>query len=234
MNKKLSLGLVCAFVSIILSALSLPSFADPAAIPLLTLRQKYFANCMRNVEHATMGSTDVESYITGLGGADAAIMQFEVNGKYDMFESWVGFSSNAPDNRICTFELWADNVLITKVGPMRSGDQPDILKADIKGAKMINLRMIPGKYNGTASAMWGDPKLLIGVEGTPLSDTLVVNVNGEVFKVNPQKVNNEVRINIPFSIKPGVHEYTVITNYSQKEGRADIRYNQAQPASVNE
>ncbi len=230
MKKKLSWGAMGALTFLALCAWTTPAFSDPAAMPLLNMRQKYFANCMRNIEHTTMGSngnTSVESYITGLGGADAAVMQFEVNGKFDMFESWVGFSSHAPDSRICTFELWADNVLITKVGPLRAGDQPDILKGNIKGAKMINLRMIPGKYNGTASAMWGDPKLLVGVEGTAAAESLVVHVNGELFQANPSKTDQGERINIPFPIKPGLQEYTIITNYNKKDGRVDIQYNPA-------
>ncbi|MGN0012304.1 MAG: NPCBM/NEW2 domain-containing protein [Candidatus Bruticola sp.] len=233
MNKKLRLGAVCAFASLMLCAWAGPALSDPAAMPLLNIRQKYFANCMRNIEHTTMGAsgnTSVESYITGLGGADAAIMQFEVNGKFDMFESWVGFSSHAPDSRVCTFELWADNVLITKVGPLRAGDQPDILKANIKGAKTINLRMIPGKYNGTASAMWGDPKLLVGVEGTSAAESLVVHVNGELFQATPSKTDKGEHISIPFPIQPGLQEYTVITNYNKKDGRVDIQYNPAKAA----
>ncbi len=199
--------------------------SQPAMCPLVSIRQRYFTNCMSSMEHARMsGDMEVETSITGLGGEAAATMQYELEGKFDLFESVVGFSASAPDSRSCTFELWADNALVTKVGPLKATDAPDILRGNIKGARMITLRMVPSKYNGTAGAMWGDPKLYAGMGDKQFDDTLILHVNGELLKVTPSKVHGQTRIMLPFNLQPGRQEYKISTDYDAKEGRVDIEY----------
>ena len=216
-----------ALLAVVLAgSASMPVSAGPAAgiVPLLSIHQGHFTNCMREFDHSRIGETSVESYVIGLGGAEAATMQFELNGKFDMFESMVGFSSTAPDSRMCTFELWADGKLITKVGPLKASDKPDLLRGKVKSEKNITLRMVPEKYNGTAGAMWGEPKLFTGTAGAELEKNLIVHVNGELYKMTPQKVGGGRQISIPIVVKPGVNEYKVTSNYDESSGRLDVNY----------
>ncbi|MBQ7502912.1 NPCBM/NEW2 domain-containing protein [bacterium] len=206
----------------LVSVFCLPRLSEAGITALIALRQDYFTNCMAHAEHAKIGDTEIESYILGMGGADAATIRYEVKGRYDMFESIVGFSDSAPEGRICTFELLADGELITKVGPLTSGEGNEIIKGNIKGANFITLRMVPGKYNGTANAMWGDPKLYSDLKKNENPGSLVLHINGKLHQVNPNKVNGKTQISVPFILKPGQHTYIIKTSFDEEQNQADI------------
>lgn len=214
-------------VTLLLLAFALPAWSaqESTAVPLVALRYRYFTNCMTQTEHYTMThGMEVENSILGLGGESAATIQYELKEKYDYFESLVGYADSAPSGRTCTFELLADGVLVSKVGPISSDDAPDILRGSIKNAKMITLRMVPGKYNATSGAMWGNPKVFVGVDHSKLNDTLIVHINGNLIQITPQKINGQKSIPMPFPVVPGQHTYNVETNYDENSGRVDIKY----------
>ncbi|MBQ7529288.1 NPCBM/NEW2 domain-containing protein [bacterium] len=207
--------------------ISLPVWSAPEAayVPLVALRYHYFTNCMTQNEQFTMTKgMEVDHSILGLGGEAAATIQYELKEKYDYFESLVGYADSAPSGRTCTFELWADGTLISKVGPISSDDAPDILRGNIKKAKMITLRMVPGKYNATSGAMWGNPKVFTGVDPSKLNDSLIVHINGNLIQTTPIKLNGKKSVSIPFPIVPGQHVYSVETDYDETSGRVNIKY----------
>lgn len=232
MNKK-----IISFTAgaVLLSALAvLPAIAKQSSqCMLLQLHQDYFTNCMGTVEHTRMaGNKEVDSYIVGMGSGEAATIRYELKGRFDVFESMVGFRDSAPESRLCTFELWADSVLIKKIGPLRPADGPDILRGNIKKAKVITLRMVPDKYNGTAGAMWGNPKLMNGVSEEDLNDaSMVVHVNGELMQLTPDKSKGMKRVSIPFPVKPGINEYKVTTKVDEASGKMEVVYGAGTPAT---
>ena len=219
---KIKLRFIISLVCLI-AVLALPRLCRAAVVtPLLALHQDYFTNCMAHSEHTKIGDTEIETFIMGMGGADAATIRYELKGRFEMFESLVGFSDTAPEGRSCTFELQADGETVAKVGPLRSGESNDVLRANIKGANFITLRIIPEKYNGTASAMWGNPKLYSELKKGETPGSLVVHVNGKLHQVTPNRVNGKNQISVPFILLPGENNYIIKSVYNEEQNRADI------------
>lgn len=204
-----------------LACITVPSWAS-GSVYLVLLPRKYFSNCRWDTEHARLGGSEVDNYIIGHGSDTDATMAYEIKGKYDMFESLVGYRDNTPEGRSCTFEVWADGVRVAKVGPLSSGSC-DIIRAPIKGAKVILLRMVPSAYNATAGAMWGNPKLYFDLKDNEMPSSIIVNVDGRTYQTLPNKINDQREVNIPFPLKPGVNEYRVTTKFDETTNKLEVK-----------
>ena len=205
-----------------LASLALPVSAQPVSIFLLQLPRKYYTNVMWSREHARMGGVDINSNIMGTGGENDATMSYELQGKFDMFESLVGYLDSAPDKRRATFEVWGDGVLLQKLGPLASGSEPSTMRVMCKGVNVLVLRIVPGSYNHTASAAWGEPRLWVGVESNNIPGSVIVTTGDDSFQAMPNITNGRKEVKIPVPLAPGTHEYRLITEYDELSGQVKV------------
>lgn len=195
------------------------ALAEPQRFPVVSMPREAFENAVWDYNRAKMGKESVVGTIQGLGGSADAVMTYDLKGKYEYFESRVGYIDGTPSGRAAVFEVWADGVLLYATEMIRSGSEPDIIRIPVAKRQIMQLRIRPDRYEGTHGAAFGEPMLYNGV-GPDFMNTLLINNNGKISKVtNGGKLRN-VEVTVP--LVPGEREYTVKVKYNEKEGRVDI------------
>lgn len=209
-----------AFAIAFIALLALePAFAEPQRFPVVSMPREAFENAVWDYNRAKMGKESVVGTIQGLGGSADAVMTYDLKGKYEYFESKVGYIQGTPSGRSAFFEVWADGVLLYATEMISSGQEPDIIRIPVAKRQIMQLRIRPDRYEGTHGAAFGEPMLYNGV-GPDFMNTLTINNNGKINKVtNGSKLRN-VEVSVP--LEPGEHEYTVRVKYDEKAGRVDI------------
>jgi hypothetical protein len=83
------------------------------------------------------------------------------NSGYARFSALVGIDDSARDrSQPVTFLVYADGKLIAKSGPIRFGEGPKRLEADVQGAKIIELvARTPERRQFPDPVAWGEAKL---------------------------------------------------------------------------
>lgn len=212
-----------------LAILALPVLAEPQGVDLVLMRRHYVTNGDWSTEHQRMAGQEIMGCLVGHGGASDSTMVYELNGKFDMLESLVGYLDSAPDNRSAVFEVWADGVLVQKIGPLSSGQPPELMRAPLKGRKMLTLRIVPERYDSTHGAAWGNPKLWANL-GDQLPGGLLMNVDGHSMQTVSSKVEGREQVSVPLPLQPGVHEYRVRMEYNPSLGKVQVQTSEG-PAS---
>ena len=170
-----------------------------------------------------MGGSEVSTYITGHGGEHDATARYTLDGdnanKFEMFEATVGYKDNTVEGRSAVFEVWVNGQKAASKGPLVSGDPPERMRVNIKGAKEVLLRIVPQRYNDTMNAMWGDPMLC--TKYVEEEDNPSIDVKGEkhAFRANPNSFNGDEEINLPIPVYTGTHEFLLHYEYDKQKQR---------------
>lgn len=213
-----------------LTLLALPTLANPQAVDLVLMRRHFVTNGDWSTDHQRMAGQEIQGCLVGHGGAPDTTMAYRLDGKFDMVESLVGYLDSAPANRSAVFEVWADGRLVQKVGPMSSGQPPELMRAPIKGCKMLTLRIVPQKYDSTHGAAWGNPKLWANL-GDQLPGGLLMNVDGRASQTVSNRVEGQEQVAVPLPLKPGVREYKVRMEYDSEAGRVQVQTSEVPSAT---
>ncbi len=173
--------------------------------PLLSLRmaRQGFENTIWMQQRAKIGDESVVGYIQGVGGADDALMGFELQQEWDLMEVTIGYLATTPEGRTAEFSVEGGGQVLFESGVLHSKKPGHRVKVPIKGHKRIMLRITSDQYNGTAGAAWGAPTLYSGVPASELEPTWSLEVNGQRTPLSGQSSPREVLI--PFDV-PGAEE----------------------------
>lgn len=215
----------CVLVGVCAFSLAQPCLAEnkkaPEVLPFIYTRRSFATNCSWSQEHARMGGNDLSIYIMGHGGeADSTyrtVLERDHENKFEMFEAIIGYLDTAPEGRGATFEVWVNGTKVASKGPIFSGDPPQTIRANIKGAKDIQLRIVPERYNDTFCATWGNPMLSTIFEEESDTPTLSVSGEGHSYIEVPNSFKGVQEINFPFPIYPGTNEFLLHTEYDAKK-----------------
>lgn len=218
---------LCASLAIV----ALPAWAEPTVYDLLQMKRHYFANCLWSVEHGRMGGHEISGCLQGLGGQADSVMVYNLDGKFEMLDTLVGYLDSAPDNRSAVFEAWADGELLQKMGPLSSDQPPERMRVPLTGRRVLTMRIVPQRYDSTHGAAWGDPKLWTGLEGK-IPGALLMNVDGQSMEGLPTVRNGKDAITIPVPLQPGVREYRVRVDYDEANGRVQVQTTEDTPAKT--
>ena len=98
----------------------------------------------------------------GLGTHAPSELHFDLDGRYTSFESVVGLDdSQAGGIGTIIFEVWVDDRRVFTSRKLRGGDLPEIVKADVTGARHLKLIVSDtGDNNHGDHANWADAKLV--------------------------------------------------------------------------
>lgn len=220
---------VAITAALCLAALSTPALAKEeqnSAYPIIMLKKHYVTNCFSHNEQVRIGGDEVNTYITGVGGEHDATARYTLEGDqrdYEMFESIIGFKDGTVEGRGATFEVWVNGVKVASKGPLISGDSPTKIRAKIKGASEVLLRIVPMKYNGTQNAIWGDPSLWKKYveEEEDTGITVAGEGHSERTAINTFKGENEFVL--PMPLYTGTHEFVVHYEYDKERERVDYK-----------
>lgn len=216
-------------LALALLLLAVPAWSEPQSYDLLLMRRTYFANSLWSSELARLGGQEVTGSIVGLGGEHDAVMVYELGGKFEMLETLVGYMDSAPDNRSAVFEVWADGALVQRMGPLNSGQPPELMRVPVAGRRMMTMRIVPQRYDSTHGAAWGAPKLWANLEGT-LPGGLLLNVDGQSSQAVATKRNGRQEVSIPLPLQSGVREYRVRMEFDPASGKVQVQTTEAAPA----
>jgi hypothetical protein len=208
--------------SALVALLVIPALAAPQSIDLVHMRRHYFTNTDWSTDHARLGGQEILGSLVGLGGSNDSTIVYEIAGKFDMLETLVGYLDSAPSNRSAVFEVWADGVLLQRMGPLLSGGPPELMRVPLKGRKMLTLRIVPQRYDSTHGAAWGNPKLWSNL-GDQIPGSLLMTVNGRSMQTVPNSYKGQQEVLIPIPLHPGSREYRVKTEYEPTSGRVRIQ-----------
>ncbi|BBF81738.1 NPCBM/NEW2 domain-containing protein [Asticcacaulis excentricus] len=164
----------------------LPGRVNPAVDGVVVPQADPFIYRMKNPWSGTRGRGDIPAY-TGWGGAQADASPYgrplQIGGK--PFRSGIGILANSrlevrvqPTERrfeakvgvddstlntteAVTFAVYGDGKLLTKSQPLRFGQAPQALAADLKGVRLVELvATSAGKNAHPVAVTWGDAALL--------------------------------------------------------------------------
>ena len=215
-----------------LATLAPPSWAGRKEAPIQTfpiimVRKRYVTNCSWSSEQVRMGGAEVSTYLVGHGGEHDATVRYTLDGdfanKYEMFEATVGYKDNTVEGRAATFEIWVNGQKVTSKGPLVSGDKPEKIRANIKGAKEILLRIVPEHYNDTLNALWGDPMLCSKYYEDDSVTSISINGENHNFQTTPNTFKGEEEFSLPLPLYSGTHEFVVHYEYDTKRQRVDYK-----------
>lgn len=222
---------IAIIAGLCLATMAPPCWADTddimGAMPLIFVKRRYVTNCSWSSEQVRMGGNEVTTYITGHGGEHDATARYTLDGehanKYEMFEATIGYKDSTVEGRTATFEVWVNGVKVASKGPLVSGDGTEKIRANIKGAREILLRIVPGRYNDTMNALWGDPTLFTKYTDDESEESISVHGEGHNFQTVPNPFKGESEINIPLPLYTGTHEFKIILEYDQNKKRVNYR-----------
>jgi alpha-galactosidase len=84
-------------------------------------------------------------YPRGIGTRSISEFVIDLKGSATRFRSMVGIDDIVRNGvGSVTFEVWADDVKVADSGLMRAGDAPKLLSADLRGARVLTLRVDDG------------------------------------------------------------------------------------------
>ncbi len=214
-----------------LASLSIPCWskgdAAPEMAPLFAAKRRFVTNCIWSSEHIRMGGKEINLSITGHGGEHDATalytLEGRMEGKYEMFEATIGYTDSSAEGRAATFEVWVNGIKASSKGPLVSGEKPEKIRVNIKGAKEIQLRIVPEHYNDTQGATWGDPTLWTKYFDDETPTTISIYGADRTMEQEPNSFKGEQEIEIPIPLFSGTHEYKLIMEYDAERQR--VKYN---------
>ncbi len=175
------------------------AWAKIESVPLLALRmaRQGFENTIWMEQRAKIGSDSVSGYIQGTGGADDALMGFELADQWDVLDVTIGFLATTPEGRSAEFMVEAGGVVLYESGPIESKSPATKVRVPLKGQKRIMLRITSDRYNGTAGAAWGAPTLVRGLSPEQIEASWSLQLDGAKSPLNGVGAPREVLVPLP-------------------------------------
>lgn len=180
-------------------------------VPLLAMRsaRQGYENMIWMDQRIKIGKESVTGYIQGTGGADDAIIGFELEEEWDLLEATVGYLATSPEGRSAEFTVEADGTVLYSSGPLESKGDVAKIRVPLQGHKRILLRISSERYNGTAGAAFGAPKLYRGLSPEELQTTWNLRIGGSTAPLSGSGAPREVMVPLPVpSEAEGEAEYT--------------------------
>ncbi len=188
-----------------ISLLVTAAWAKIESVPLLALRmaRQGFENTIWMEQRAKIGSDSVSGYIQGIGGADDALMGFELPEQWDVLEATIGFLATTPEGRSAEFAVEGGGVVLYQSGPIESKGPATKVRVPLRGHKRIMLRITSDRYNGTAGAAWGGPMLIRGLSAEEIESSWSLQMNGAKSPLSGVGVPKEVLVPLPVPSEGG-------------------------------
>lgn len=207
-----------------LGAALLTSWGAAAAksVPLLALWQARAGheNTIWMEQRAKIGEESVTGYIQATGGADDAMIAFQLEDSWDMLTTTIGFKKGTPTGRDAEFSVEVDGQVVYTSGLMKSDGPSQNIRVPLKGHKRVLLRITSEHYNGTSGACWGEPMLLSGLSAEEMKSDWTLDINN--VKTTLPGANAPAEVQLPFDVPvDGEVQYTV-TIRRDNTGRAVV------------
>ncbi len=213
-------------LGLILGLLTVAAFAasdGPVSAPLVMFKRYTFESMVWDEGRVELGKESLTGYLQGLGAPGDSLIAYELEDQWDLLESLIGYPKSSAPGKEARFEVVADGKTIYTSEPIKSGgEEPELIKVPIKGAKMIILRIHPVKYGSTSGATWGGPKLMKGLKPEDLVPPLTVDVNGQRTSILQPGGKPPKEYFIPIPLSPGTTEYKVKVVMDKANNKATI------------
>lgn len=186
------------------------AWAKVEIAPLLALRMERqgYENMYWEEKRAKIGKESVNGYIQGTGGADDALMGFELKEDWDVLDATIGYMSTTPEGRSAEFSVEAGGETLYTSGMIDSKAGASKIRVPLKGNRRFILRITAERYNGTAGAAFGAPTLLRGLSPEEMETSWNLKINGSSSPLSGTGAPREVMIPVPVPSE-GEAEYTV-------------------------
>lgn len=148
-------------------------------------------------QRVKIGKESVVGYIQGTGGADDAIIGYQLEEEWDLLETTVGYLATSPEGRSASFSVEADGKELYNSGPLESKGDVAKIRVPLKGHKRILLRITSDRYNGTAGAAFGAPTLYRGLPPEELETTWNLRFQGSTSPLTGSGAPREVMVPLP-------------------------------------
>jgi hypothetical protein len=212
--------LLLALSSGTLLGLTHAAWAERKFINMLLLRREVVENMLWEENQFQMGKTSVQGCFQGLGASADSVVVVTLEGKYDLFEAYIGYLKSASPGRSCVFEVSCDGTTLYTSDSVTSGKEPEKIKVDVKGRQSLTLRIRPDSYGATTGAAFGTPMLYADVPPDEMTPMLTVDYNGEKLKVEQPGGKPPKELTLPIPLKTG--EYRVKVTFDKDKNHAVI------------
>lgn len=212
--------LVLALTSGTIFGLTHSARAEKRFLNMLAMRREIVENMLWEENQFQMGKTSVQGVFQGLGAATDSLLVVELEGKYDLFEAYIGYLKSASPGRSCTFEVSCDGTTLYTSDTVTSGKEPEKIKVPVTGKQTLTLRIRPDAYGATGGAAFGTPMLYAGVPPEEMTPMLTVDYNGEKIKVEQPGGKTPKDLTLPIPLRTG--EYRVKVKFDKDKNHAVI------------
>lgn len=154
-----------------------------------------------------LGTQSFNGSLQGIGSPGMAGIMYETKGEWEQLEAHVGYTKGVSKQRACKFVVIADQVTVYTSPEIHGGEEPQLIKVPITGARQVMVQIQPVTYGGTLGAAFGQPMLKKNLTAEEKNSPFVVELNGRRIPYNQLTAPTELPINIP--IKPGETTYQV-------------------------
>ena len=154
------------------------SKVQSAPLLAMPMARKGKENMIWMEQRVKIGKDSVVGYIQGIGGADDAIMVFNLEDDWDLLEATVGFLATTPEGREAEFFVEAGGKTLYSSGLMESGGPSQKIRVPLNGNRNFLIRISADHYNGTAGGAFGAPTVYKGLSAEELELSWTLDVNG--------------------------------------------------------
>ncbi|HWS00556.1 MAG TPA: NPCBM/NEW2 domain-containing protein, partial [Prolixibacteraceae bacterium] len=106
----------------------------------------------------------------GIGVQSVSVLSFLLNGKAEQFSAMVGADDKGNKNMRVQFFVLGDQKILFESGPMKVGDAPKKVEADLSGIQRMGLLVtvnVDDEGYGRTYSNWGDAQLVMQGENVP-------------------------------------------------------------------
>jgi alpha-galactosidase len=106
-------------------------------------------------------------YTRGLGTNAPSTLVYYLGGRCSSLTTDVGIDDEVTSGGSATFQIYADDALVTESSSLTAADAAQTLTADLTGATLLRLVTVPGAASDGDHADWAAPQIVCGTSTAP-------------------------------------------------------------------
>jgi hypothetical protein len=197
------------------------AWCAPEAVLLVALQREGVEGMVWDFSSVSIGKQSYQTSLQGIGSPGAALIVYKIDGKWETFESYIGYTKTQSSSRRCKFEVGADQQTLYTSEVIKGGQEAELIRVPIKGRNLLMLKIEAVSYDGTLGACFAAPKLRNGIPPEEQQMPYRIEINGSRLPYERFAAPSSVPVELP--VKPGESTYQVKVIHDQENRRIQVQ-----------